>query len=314
MPPIGHREKLTIYIDSNYYSAMTPNSTTTTANSTTTATTATTANSTTTTTTTTVADNNSQDHQSRVDDGGDTSDVKNDEEKEVRYVLGGGALDTVLALTKKQLDRVIEENNIQVKQIEESTAPKSTFSLGSVLEKREDMKFMVTLDCKRLARWLRVIGVNASTSEFTAETEYNEMFEEAEREERIILTCDKKLSARKGAIACFLLGSYDIQQQFKYVTQHFGIEFNSSKFLSICSKCNFRGFNGPLTIEEVENIIGPATDIGEKVRSSTSEFWLCRNTECNQVYWVGPKYKDADTRFKALFDNAVAEEQDPSAK
>jgi hypothetical protein len=38
------------------------------------------------------------------------------------------------------------------------------------------------------------------------------------------------------------------------VIRHFGIEWSEERFMSVCSKCNTRGFDGPWTAAEVHTL------------------------------------------------------------
>lgn len=92
-----------------------------------------------------------------------------------------------------------------------------------------DTRFLVTPDCVRLARWLRVIGIDAEVTNIAVNIEYEKLFSDAHASGRIILTCDRKLASRRGALACFLVESNNINEQYQTVCNNFGLRFEESR-------------------------------------------------------------------------------------
>lgn len=162
------------------------------------------------------------------------------------YVLGGGGPETRAVFTRAAL---LKATDGIVADIVSAPTPRTL----APEERDDEPMFLVTKDCSRLAKWLRVIGIDAATTDLSSD-EFEQLFSEATRTGRVILTCDKKLAGRRGALACFLLSSYLIEAQFKEVAGHFGLEFEDKKFMSICSKCNSRGFHGPMSAAEADSM------------------------------------------------------------
>ena len=120
----------------------------------------------------------------------------------------------------------------------------------------------------RLARWLRVIGIDAAHS--PSQT-HQSILKLAATEGRVLLTRDRKLASRRECGACYFVGSNttDLQVnltclsfsstlldfsrlmgycgcfQFQEVVAHFGLEFSNERFMSRCAVCNAGGFSQP---------------------------------------------------------------------
>ena len=141
-----------------------------------------------------------------------------------------------------------------------TTLPPSTTAL---LRFHRHPRFLVDCMMGRLSRWLRIIGCD---TEFIDERNHARLIAWSEREDRIILTRDRKVRRlvvvggcpcrasndcvslsvacfaqfleRKDVRACFFLPTHDTAQQFTMVTEHFGIMCSSRDLMSRCAKCN----------------------------------------------------------------------------
>jgi hypothetical protein len=92
-----------------------------------------------------------------------------------------------------------------------ASTPGDASATGDALDGHEH-KFLATVECKRLARWLRVVGVNVSTPK---EQDHDKIFAMARNEGRLILTCNKAMAKRRNAVACYLLEAHDVETQFQ---------------------------------------------------------------------------------------------------
>ena len=112
--------------------------------------------------------------------------------------------------------------------------------------------------------------------------QYGALLALAQRDDRVILTKDRRLLQRKDAVAAFLVEDDDPKRQLARVSAHFGLSYRRGKLLTRCARCN-GAVERRCTPEEVAaNGAIPA-----KVKASTNEFWACGR--CEKVYWVGPK-------------------------
>jgi len=218
----------------------------------------------------------------------------------VPVCLGSGSQDFNLLLKPAELLSLSGGRAVKLQKREASAASASSRQVSSPANPGE-LRFLLTPELSRLVRWLRAVGVDARLSEESS-PDFDVILDKAEEEDRIILTKNGKLFGRRGAEACYFLASNDTKEQFQEVAKHFGVEWNDDKFLTICSKCNSHGFHGPLTEQETVAQCGENC-LPERVLGNVTEFWLCKNDACKQIYWVGPKYKDADVKFRSLFED-----------
>ena len=145
-----------------------------------------------------------------------------------------------------------------------------------------NLKFVTDGSLGRLARWLRALGVDAEHVPAGAAGRHDALLALAARDDRVILTRDRRLMARREAAGAYLVDELDPKRQLAVVSSHFGLRFRRGRLLTRCAKCN----------GEVETRLSPEDvaahpNIPEKVKRSTNEFWACGR--CRKVYWVGPK-------------------------
>ncbi|MGB9677433.1 MAG: Mut7-C RNAse domain-containing protein, partial [Candidatus Ratteibacteria bacterium] len=96
------------------------------------------------------------------------------------------------------------------------------------------VKFIADGMCGGLARWLRLIGYD--TLYFNTSKKI-EIIRTAEKENRIILTKDKKLFLNFPEIVFYLQGE-NTKKQFEEVVKKFGLEIKEENLFKICSLCN----------------------------------------------------------------------------
>ena len=145
-----------------------------------------------------------------------------------------------------------------------------------------NLKFVTDGSLGRLARWLRALGVDAEHVPAGAAGRHDALLALAARDDRVILTRDRRLMARREAAGAYLVDELDPKRQLAVVSSHFGLRFRRGRLLTRCAKCN----------GEVETRLSPEDvaahpNIPDKVKRSTNEFWACGR--CRKVYWVGPK-------------------------
>ena len=136
------------------------------------------------------------------------------------------------------------------------------------------MKFLVDRMCGRLARWLRLIGFD---TEYIDESKtVPEIVYQSLRDQRIILTRNRKMSLTKG-YSVYFVQSENFVEQVKEVIKKFDIKLEKERFFSRCIECNG-------TLEEIDKNL-----IRDKVPSfvwqTKEKFYKCK--KCNKIYWQG---------------------------
>ena len=214
-------------------------------------------------------------------------------------VLGGGAADTKVKVPAAELLSLL--GDATVAPIAERAAEEPLQQPLQPVKPGDELIFAT--EHRRLARWLRAVGVSCEILDGGAP---EATIAKAALSNRIVLTRNHKLADRRGGESCFYITSDRIEEQFAEVTNHFGVTFDAKRFMSICSKCNGRGFAGPLSATDAQQRCPPsvAAEVPDRVWQIVPQFWVCRNGECGQIFWVGPKYVDAAKKFQARFPNA----------
>ncbi|MCD6412742.1 MAG: Mut7-C RNAse domain-containing protein [Elusimicrobia bacterium] len=136
------------------------------------------------------------------------------------------------------------------------------------------MKFLVDRMCGRLARWLRLLGYDAKYVD--RKKGVPDIIYESLREQRIILTRNRRLSARRG-YRVYYVKTDDFFSQIKEVAENFGIKANEEKLFSRCINCN--GEIVEAKKDEVKDFV-PSF-----VFQTTEKFYKC--LACGKIYWKG---------------------------
>ena len=129
------------------------------------------------------------------------------------------------------------------------------------------------------------MGVDAEHVPSGVANEHGALLALARVDDRVILTRDRRLAARRDASASFLVDADDPRRQLAIVSDHFGLTFERSRLLSRCAKCNGE-VSRRCTEEEVDAAVASG-EVPRGVREATEDYWRCRR--CEKIYWVGPK-------------------------
>jgi len=148
------------------------------------------------------------------------------------------------------------------------------------------LKFAVDDMLGRLARWLRLFGYDTFYEPGTGDAE---LLFIAIRENRKLLTRDKKLAERSGKIG-HLVRSEFIGEQIKELMKVFKIKPVIQ--YTRCSLCN--GKILPLKKDFAKNRVPPYTYMTKE------KFYICSG--CAKVYWEGSHKERAEKDLKRLFN------------
>ena len=133
-------------------------------------------------------------------------------------------------------------------------------------------RFIADVMLGRLARWLRVLGLDVA---YSNAYEDNEIVRMAEQENRVILTRDTGLAARRSRAECLLIASVNYKEQIQQVLRTF--DLRTFTVFSRCLECNvlLKDVDKESVFEQV-----PAY-----VYLTQERFAICPS--CNRVYWHG---------------------------
>ena len=145
-----------------------------------------------------------------------------------------------------------------------------------------DLRFIADVMVGKLARWLRILGLDVAYSNTYKD---DEIIRIAKEEHRIILTRDTGLAARQDRVRCILIESGDYKEQIVQVVRSFGLK--DFEIFSRCLECNVA-----LADVDKESVF---EKVPPYVYLTQERFALCPS--CNRVFWHGTH---ADQMFKRI--------------
>jgi len=169
----------------------------------------------------------------------------------------------------------------------------------------QELKFLADSMVVRMGKWLRTMGHDvvvwdpyAFPKKTGAHDHKAALLALASREQRILLTRDKKLASRRDAGACFVVSSDDPHEQFREVRAHFALRLVESEMMSRCARCNAKGFD----IVDAEYVRTQQDDeVHPNVLEVVTEFWVCR--VCRKIFWEGPKFTSSYQNVRRMFED-----------
>ncbi len=142
------------------------------------------------------------------------------------------------------------------------------------------MRFLVTEECGRLARWLRLMGHDA---ELSATQPLTELYRRAYNEQRVLLTRNRRIGA-----SCLFrvihLDSASLRDQLRQVVRDVPEAASGDRF-SRCDRCNV-----PLETIEKASV---KDRVPKFVYQTHSAFRTCPS--CCRVYWAATHARRVET-------------------
>ena len=136
-----------------------------------------------------------------------------------------------------------------------------------------EVRFPIDAMLGRLARWLRIIGYDASYDSAISDAE---LARSAFEEDRVVLTRDRALPEEWRLLRVLVLESEVPLEQLREVVRSYGLDWRVRPF-SRCNRCNVA--IEPATRETV------ADRVPSRVIREQREFFTC--PACARVYWEG---------------------------
>ena len=135
------------------------------------------------------------------------------------------------------------------------------------------MRFIITKELGRLAKWLRILGFDAL---YFNQDNPGSLIILALRDERIILTRNHRLP-KPGGIKILLLKSEKLKEQIPEVLKALNIGPDEDIMFSRCIICNVELVD--IDKEKVKD------KVPEYVFKTQEDFIICPN--CKRIYWPG---------------------------
>ncbi|MCM8780871.1 MAG: Mut7-C RNAse domain-containing protein [Candidatus Omnitrophica bacterium] len=148
------------------------------------------------------------------------------------------------------------------------------------------MKFILTKELGRLAKWLRILGLDA---EYFNQGNPSSLIIQALREERVIITRNHRLPKARG-IKILVITQGQLKSQLTEVLEKFSIRPNPELMFSRCTICN-------LELEHVDKR-AIKEKVPEYVFNTQDEFFIC--PRCQRIYWSGTHWKNVENTLKEI--------------
>ena len=156
----------------------------------------------------------------------------------------------------------------------------------AVREPPAEIRFVLDVNLGKLARRLRLCGIDTSYSNALSD---HDVAETASREQRIVLTRDRRLLHQKSIVHGCWVRATEPDLQLREVLQRYGLQQRVRPFRR-CIECNgeIRATDKAAVLEQLE----PLT------RRYYDEFYRCQ--DCGKVYWKGSHYVHMRRRLALL--------------
>jgi hypothetical protein len=140
--------------------------------------------------------------------------------------------------------------------------------------------FVADIMLKKLARWLRILGVEVL---YPPSVDDDEIIKLAKEKSKTVLTMDEELCqrARKHGVSAFLVPKKRIEEQIAIIVDRFHIKIADFPSKTLCPVCN-----GELKQTKRKEVEGKVL---EAVLKKHDKFWLCK--KCGKVFWEGSHWE-----------------------
>lgn len=139
------------------------------------------------------------------------------------------------------------------------------------------MKFILTRELGRLAKWLRILGYDTL---YYGRNDRAKLIIISLRENRIILTRDSKM-ARFTGVRMFGIDKDNVEDQLEQVVKGLNLKIREDKTFQRCVDCN--EILSDIPKERIKN------KVPEYVYKTQSEFKIC--PLCKKIFWKGTHWE-----------------------
>jgi uncharacterized protein with PIN domain len=153
------------------------------------------------------------------------------------------------------------------------------------------MKFLLTRELGRLARWLRILGFDAA---YVREGNNSSLIIQALREERVILTRNHRLPCPRG-FKIILLEAERIKEQMGELMRLAQIKPEPELMFTRCLLCNERLIE--VAKEEVKELVP------EYVFKTQDNFVTC--PLCKRIYWQGTHWGNVQKTLSEIGEDGI---------
>ncbi len=164
---------------------------------------------------------------------------------------------------------------------------KETVHSGRLRGEEEAPRFIADDQLGKLARWMRIIGLDTLYSQ---EIEDRELIRAAVEEGRILLTRDTRIAAEPGEAKCLFIESDNWIEQLRQILSAYHLKVLPEKLFTRCLLCNSP--LSPIGKDDVRERVPPF------VFRTQEEFVRC--PICDKIYWQGTHVNHVLEKLKPL--------------
>jgi len=144
----------------------------------------------------------------------------------------------------------------------------------------KEVKFFVTKELGKLAKWLRILGFDTC---YSSSSQKSHIIISSLREGRIILTKNKRIGSRVGICFVYIKDDF-IKEQLQQIIKELKLVIDKDKFFSRCVLCN-----QALIFINKQNV---KSKVPEYVYNTQEVFSEC--VKCGRIYWKGTHWGNAE--------------------
>ena len=152
------------------------------------------------------------------------------------------------------------------------------------------MRFILTKELGRLAKWLRILGFDAA---YFKDNNTSSLIIAALRDERVILTRNLRIARLRG-IKVLSIQAQEVKPQIQEVFSLTGFQFNPQMMFTRCILCNEE--LADITKEKVEG------NVPAYVYATQQNFVAC--PKCQRIYWQGTHWGNVRRCLEEIEGNA----------
>ena len=157
------------------------------------------------------------------------------------------------------------------------------------------MKFIVDCMLGKLAKWLKILGIDAV---FFSKIEDSELLVLAEKEGRILLSRDNALLEKSHDIQTLFIKSEDWNNQIEQVLEESEL-WQDIRPYSRCLECNVELKDLPK--DRARNLVTPF------VYEKADAFAICPS--CGRIFWKGTHHQDMQIKVNELLKKRKKKEK-----
>lgn len=196
------------------------------------------------------------------------------------------------------LDRERNQDKIQRNPLTDDNGKWLFANMNGELD--EDVRFLCDATLTKLARWLRLLGINTALEDTesqelrAARNDCNALFHRARIEQRILLTTSKSMLKRNNCPETYFVrnpgSSNDLKETLAALLNYYDVALDRSRVFKMCGKC------GDSVVRTDAN--DRRLRMGGQFVPTDCEIFICSG--CHKVYWYSERSEASSSKALSL--------------